>query len=108
MRNARPSEVDWGIVSLFSMGDCAEHITLEGLQYPLTDGTIDCGFPPGVSNHIIVVGAHHRGRGPLLVGWELREEIGRGGSEILAPRERQSRPLGGILSDGGRIEPSKD
>ena len=38
-------EVDWGIVSLFSMGDRAEHITLEGLQYPLTDGTIDCGFP---------------------------------------------------------------
>ena len=25
-------EVDWGIVSLFSMGDRAEHITLEGLQ----------------------------------------------------------------------------
>ena len=34
-------EVEWGIVSLFSMGDRAEHITLEGLQYPLTDGTID-------------------------------------------------------------------
>ena len=45
-------EGEWGIVSLFSMGDRAEHITLEGLQYPLTDGTIDCGFPLGVSNEI--------------------------------------------------------
>ena len=65
-------EVDWGIVSLFSMGDCAEHITLDGLQYPLTDGTIDCGFPLGVSNHIVAPTARITvGRGPLLVGWEL-------------------------------------
>ena len=65
-------EVDWGIVSLFSMGDRAEHITLEGLQYPLTDGTIDCGFPLGVSNHIVAPTARITvGRGPLLVGWEL-------------------------------------
>ena len=52
-------EVEWGIVSLFSMGDRAEHITLEGLQYPLTDGTIDCGFPLGVSNHRCADGAHY-------------------------------------------------
>ena len=70
-------EVDWGIVSLFSMGDRAEHITLEGLQYPLTDGTIDCGFPLGVSNHIVAPTARITvGRGPLLVGWELPKLAG--------------------------------
>ena len=70
-------EVDWGIVSLFSMGDRAEHITLEGLQYPLTDGTIDCGFPLGVSNHIVAPTARITvGRGPLLVGWELPKSEG--------------------------------
>ena len=70
-------EVDWGIVSLFSMGDCAEHITLDGLQYPLTDGTIDCGFPLGVSNHIVAPTARITvGRGPLLVGWELPKLAG--------------------------------
>ena len=70
-------EVEWGIVSLFSMGDRAEHITLEGLQYPLTDGTIDCGFPLGVSNHIVAPTARITvGRGPLLVGWELPKLAG--------------------------------
>ena len=70
-------EVDWGIVSLFSMGDRAEHITLEGLQYPLTDGTIDCGFPLGVSNHIVAPTARITvGRGPLLVGRELPKLAG--------------------------------
>ena len=70
-------EVDWGIVSLFSMGDRAEHITLEGLQYPLTDGTIDCGFPLGVSNHIVAPTARITvGCGPLLVGWELPKLAG--------------------------------
>ena len=70
-------EVDWGIVSLFSMGDRAEHITLEGLQYPLTDGTIDCGFPLGVSNHIVAPTARITvRRGPLLVGWELPKLAG--------------------------------
>ena len=70
-------EVEWGIVSLFSMGDRAEHITLEGLQYPLTDGTIDCGFPLGVSNHIVAPTVRITvGRGPLLVGWELPKLAG--------------------------------
>ena len=70
-------EVDWGIVSLFSMGDRAEHITLEGLQYPLADGTLECGFPLGVSNHIVAPTARITvGRGPLLVGWELPKSEG--------------------------------
>ena len=62
---------------MFVMGDRAEHITLEGLQYPLTDGTIDCGFPLGVSNHIVAPTARITvGRGPLLVGWELPKSEG--------------------------------
>ena len=63
---------DWGIVSLFSMGGRAEHVTLEGLQYPLTDGTIPCDFPIGVSNHFIAGRARITvGAGLLLVGREI-------------------------------------
>ena len=68
-------EVEWGIVSLFSLGSCAEHITLRGLQYPMVDGQIDCAFPIGVSNHLIAPEASITvGRGPLLVGWELAKQ----------------------------------
>ena len=42
-----------GILSLFCLGPDAEGITLEGLQYPLTDGTLTSGFPLGVSNHFM-------------------------------------------------------
>ena len=63
---------DWGIVSLFSMGGRAEHVTLEGLQYPLTDGAIPCDFPIGVSNHFIAGRARITvGAGLLLVGREI-------------------------------------
>ena len=41
------------------------------------DGTIDCGFPLGVSNHIVAPTARITvGRGPLLVGWELPKLAG--------------------------------
>ena len=56
-----------------------ETLTLarEGLPYPLTDGTIDCGFPLGVSNHIVAPTARITvGCGPLLVGWELPKLAG--------------------------------
>jgi len=42
-----------GIVSVFCMGADATGVTLEGLQYSLTDGTLTAGFPLGVSNHFI-------------------------------------------------------
>ena len=42
-----------GIISLFCLGADATGITLEGLQYPMTDGTMTCGFPLGVSNHFL-------------------------------------------------------
>jgi len=40
-----------GVLSLFCLGPDATGITLEGLQYGLTDGTLTSGFPLGVSNH---------------------------------------------------------
>ena len=40
-----------GIFSLFCLGADAHGVTIEGLHYPLTDGTLTAGFPLGVSNH---------------------------------------------------------
>ena len=44
-------EVDWGLVSLFALGDRARGVTLTGLQYPLDHAELTCAFPLGVSNH---------------------------------------------------------
>ena len=65
-------QVDWGLVSLFSMDSQVEHVTLKGLQYPLEDGTLTSGFPLGVSNHFMEDTAQiTAGNGLLLVGWQL-------------------------------------
>ena len=40
-----------GILSLFCLGPDAAGVTIEGLHYPLTDGTLTSGFPLGISNH---------------------------------------------------------
>ena len=45
------SENASGIFSLFCLGHDAQGVTIEGLHYPLTDGTLTPGFPLGVSNH---------------------------------------------------------
>lgn len=42
-----------GVVSVFCMGADAKGVTIEGLQYSLTDGTVCAGFPLGVSNHFV-------------------------------------------------------
>ena len=42
-----------GILSLFCLGPDARGVTLEGLQYPLENGTLTAGFPLGVSNHFL-------------------------------------------------------
>ena len=42
-----------GIVSVFCMGGDATGVTLKGLQYSLTNGTLSAAFPLGVSNHFI-------------------------------------------------------
>ena len=40
-----------GIFSLFCLGPDAKGVTIEGLHYPLQNGTLTPGFPLGVSNH---------------------------------------------------------
>ena len=42
-----------GIVSVFCLGSDAKGVTIEGLQYPLENGTLTAGFPLGVSNHFV-------------------------------------------------------
>lgn len=42
-----------GILSLFCLGKEATGVTINGLQYPLENGTLTPGFPLGVSNHFV-------------------------------------------------------
>lgn len=42
-----------GIVSVFCIGGDATGVDIQGLQYPLSNGTLTAGFPLGVSNHFI-------------------------------------------------------
>jgi len=65
-----------GIVSVFCMGPDAHGVTLEGLQYPLTDGTLTAGFPLGVSNHFTGEAARISVRdGSLLVLFDRRNGL---------------------------------
>ena len=60
-----------GTVSVFCMGPDAQGVTLEGLYYPLQNGTLTPGFPLGVSNHF--TGANAKisvEKGSLLVLWD--------------------------------------
>lgn len=60
-----------GTVSVFCMGSDAQGVTLEGLYYPLQNGTLTPGFPLGVSNHF--TGANAKisvETGSLLVLWD--------------------------------------
>ena len=40
-------------VSVFAIGGDAEGVTLEGFEYPLTNYSLKCTSPLGVSNHIV-------------------------------------------------------
>lgn len=42
-----------GLISVFCMGSDATGVTIQGLQYELSGGTLSAGFPLGVSNHFI-------------------------------------------------------
>ena len=65
-------EVDWGIVSVFPLGERAEGIDEVGLQYPLDHAVLTAEDPIGVSNHFVSPQAHITVRsGVLAVGWEL-------------------------------------
>ena len=62
-----------GILSLFCLGPHARGITLEGLHYPLKDGTLSSGFPLGVSNHFTEKSAEITVKnGSLLALWDRK------------------------------------
>lgn len=42
-----------GIISVFSLGNQAQGVSLDGLKYPLSDATITNDFPVGISNEFI-------------------------------------------------------
>lgn len=64
--------VEWGLLSVFCLGDRAWGVTETGVQYPLQGAELTAEFPLGVSNHILepvaMVGVE---TGALAVGWEL-------------------------------------
>jgi len=60
-----------GTISVFCLGPDAEGVNLEGLHYPLENGTLTSGFPLGVSNHFTGKKARISVRkGSLLVLWD--------------------------------------
>ena len=62
-----------GILSVFCLGSDAHGVTLEGLYYPLKDGTLTSGFPLGVSNHFTQQAASITvTHGSLLVMWDRK------------------------------------
>jgi len=60
-----------GTVSIFCLGRDARGVRIEGLYYPLENGTLTAGFPLGVSNHFTekeaVISVQD---GSLLVLWD--------------------------------------
>lgn len=62
-----------GILSVFCVGSDAEGVTLEGLKYPLTNGTLAGSFPLGASNHFTGKTASvTAAKGCLLLFWERK------------------------------------
>ena len=62
-----------GTISVFCQGPDAEGVTLEGLYYPLENGTLSAGFPLGVSNHFTGKAATITvKKGSLLVLWDRK------------------------------------
>ena len=62
-----------GIFSLFCLGPDAHGVTIEGLHYPLENGTLTNGFPLGVSNHFVGKPAKVTVRdGSLLAMWDRK------------------------------------
>ena len=62
-----------GIFSLFCLGPDAHGVTIQGLHYPLENGTLTSGFPLGVSNHFVGKPAKITVRdGSLLALWDRK------------------------------------
>ncbi len=69
-----------GILSVFCMGPDARGVTLEGLQYPLENGTLSAGFPLGVSNHFTGAPARIQvEQGSLVVIYDRANGLPEGG-----------------------------
>lgn len=60
-----------GYLSIFCLGQDAAGVSLEGLKYPISNGTLTSGFPLGVSNCFLETEARIRLQsGYLLVIWD--------------------------------------
>ena len=60
-----------GYLSVFCLGADATGVSLEGLQYPMTNGSLTAGFPLGVSNRFVEQEARICVQsGCLLVVWD--------------------------------------
>ena len=60
-----------GYLSVFCLGEAVTGVSLEGLQYPMTNGTLTAGFPLGVSNRFMETESHIRVQsGCLLMIWD--------------------------------------
>ena len=67
-----------GTVSVFCLGRDARDVTLEGLYYPVENGTLTAGFPLGVSNHFTGREARISVKdGSLLVLWDRKNGLPR-------------------------------
>ncbi|MBD5093202.1 MAG: thiamine diphosphokinase [Subdoligranulum sp.] len=77
---AHPVPARWGwYLSVFSAGDAARGVTLEGLKYPLHEATVTNFFPIGVSNEFAADTATVRfSDGILYLMLSRREEEGHG------------------------------
>ena len=65
-------EVEWGLVSVFCLGEPARGVYETGMQYFLKDATLRCDQPMAVSNHILDETATVTVRdGTLLIGMQL-------------------------------------
>lgn len=60
-----PARPGW-YLSIFSAGDAAHGVTLEGLKYPLHEATVSNLFPIGVSNEFAAASATVRFSGGVL------------------------------------------
>ena len=66
-----PRGPEWGLLSVFCLGEAAKGVFESGVQYPLADAVLTAEFPLGVSNHIIAPQARVSVRqGSLVIGWE--------------------------------------
>ena len=68
-----------GYVSVFSLSEVSDSVTIKGLKYELEDERLNNAFPLGVSNEFIGKPAYVDVRnGTLLITWSKGESAGKG------------------------------